>query len=346
MLFWLQMKKRGLLPVGRTYTSMFTACSRAGPVATDILEKVLVEIEQRNVSLNMQSYNAQLLALVHCRVDTEEVINVFEEMRRNPATAPTVKTYSMLLLAAVNDSENGLETALTIWNRLRSTFNLDLCCYNAFLTCLRDAGISDQKMVPDFRSMKIHGLRKEHLCLSLKATKRVTVHLPITCVAPEPDTSTHPKSKSSPPQKEPNAKSSKASLKSDSFQKSAPSSDKSNLKPLKSSKALDLSQKSTSGKGEEVVSLSVYVVNNNKRVMDRDSAERLLTTMETLGMYPEIRTYNLLASLLPDVEYLIGKMSRKRRKVERDEDFFVAAINLRWRLGDLEGAKVSRVDSC
>ena len=324
-----------MLPTDRTYTSMFTACARAGPRALEILEKVEAEVERRGVSLNILSFNAQLLAMIHCGVEPEDIIEVFEGIKTSTKLRPTIETFSTILVAASADSNKGLETALTVWKLLCSALKPDLYCYNAFLTCLRDAGVPDHMTAPSDYSTKVYGMCNEHLYLPLVGTRKVTIDIPIVSKEPHPSTklatsdelnlSKKSKLLESPRKSHLSTLSLEPNLppKSESFQKSVVSK-----------------QKSASAKEVNSLSLTIHFV-NRMRVLDIDSVEKLLTTLEAINMAPNIRTYTLLASMFPDIKYLIGKMSRKRRKVVRDESFFMAAMKLRRRLEDVTGAKVS-----
>ena len=120
---------------------MFGACARVGPEALDTLNKIMAEIERREVSLNTQSFNAQLSALVHCG----KIDKAFELFSEPSARAPqsSIETFGTLLLAAAKDRTDGMRRGIVIWNELTKHFVPNLHCYNTLLLCLRDAGISD-----------------------------------------------------------------------------------------------------------------------------------------------------------------------------------------------------------
>ena len=116
---------------------MFGACSRAGPKAADIVNKIIQEMERRDVQLNTVSYNAQLSALVHCGL----IGQAFELFSSTKAPQSTIETFCTLLLAAAKDRTEGIEKGLLVWNELVKKFKPNLYCYNTLLLLVRDGGI-------------------------------------------------------------------------------------------------------------------------------------------------------------------------------------------------------------
>ena len=141
------MKKRGLLPTDRTYTSLFSACAEAGPKSLTYLEKIQAEIERRNIHLNIIGSNALISALASCE-QHESAFQVYLDMLKMNVS-PDIQTFGSLLSAASKDPERGLEKAQRVWSEmLASNFSPDLYSYNLLLRCLRDAGIPESMKEP------------------------------------------------------------------------------------------------------------------------------------------------------------------------------------------------------
>ena len=124
---------------------MFNACSRAGPEALGTLEKLLLEIERRDVTLNTQSFNAQLSALVHCG-QSEKAFELFSSASHPPQSS--VETFGTLLLAAARDRGDGMEKFVAVWNELIRQFVPNAYCYSTLLLCVRDGGVPDYMLKP------------------------------------------------------------------------------------------------------------------------------------------------------------------------------------------------------
>ena len=139
-----QMKKAGVLPTDHTYTSLFTACARAGPKSLDQLTRIRAEIERREVLLNNIATNALISALASCE-QPKEAYQVYLDMLKL-SLQPDIQTFGSLLLAAAKDLETGVELAQRMWaEMLASGFQPDLHSYNLLLQCLRDAGVPEAK---------------------------------------------------------------------------------------------------------------------------------------------------------------------------------------------------------
>lgn len=137
------------------------------------------EIERRNVSLNTQSFNACLSALVHCN----EVKKAFELFSLSQSPQSSIETFGTLLLATTKDKVNGLEKCGIIWSELIRRFEPNLYCYNTLLLCIRDGGIPSHMLrssnsvtcLPMINS-KLHYAKKDS---SVVAEKEVSWSLPM-----------------------------------------------------------------------------------------------------------------------------------------------------------------------
>lgn len=138
--FVLQMKKRTLLPTDHTYSSMFAACGSAGPSGSVTLDKVMAEMERRNVRPNTIATNSLIAALALCGRQ-QEAMQVYLDMAKT-YTEPDLCTFGALLLAVGRDRTSGLEVAMRVWSEmLASGLKPDLHSYNMVLQVLRDAGL-------------------------------------------------------------------------------------------------------------------------------------------------------------------------------------------------------------
>lgn len=134
------MKKRSLLPTDHTYSSMFAACGSAGPSGSVTLDKVIAEMERRNVRPNTIATNALIAALALCDRQ-QEAMQVYLDMAKT-YTEPDLCTFGALLLAVGKDRTGGLEVAMRVWSEmLASRLKPDLHSYNMVLQVLRDAGL-------------------------------------------------------------------------------------------------------------------------------------------------------------------------------------------------------------
>ncbi len=134
------MKKRAITPTDHSYTSLFNACSKAGPHSLNYLNKIREEIERRNVVLNTIPSNALISALVSCGMP-EEAFEVYSDMLK-AQLEPQVQTFCSLLAAASADLVTGLEKAQRVWREMVACGIVpDLPCYLVLLQCLRHAGV-------------------------------------------------------------------------------------------------------------------------------------------------------------------------------------------------------------
>ncbi len=145
---------------------MFSACSKLGPTSLQTINKLMEEIERREVKLNTQSFNAQLSALVHCG----QIDKAFELFTSESVPESSIETFGTLLLAAAKDRTNGIERCVMIWNELvKRGFNLNLYCYNTLLLCLRDGGKCDD-MIQSCKNVTMlsdmNGDNSESVCVT------------------------------------------------------------------------------------------------------------------------------------------------------------------------------------
>ena len=131
-----------MVPSHHTYSSLFGACATVGgQEGAEVLSKLQVEIDRRNVILNDVSYNALLTAMVKCD-QLEQSFEAFSNMSQM-GIAPTVETFSILLLAASKDNREGIDKALRIWTEMIALGIVpDSKCYGSLLLCLRNGGAS------------------------------------------------------------------------------------------------------------------------------------------------------------------------------------------------------------
>ena len=121
---------------------MFGACAAVGgQEGANILSRLQVEMEKRDFILNDISYNALLAALVKCD-QLEQSFEAYSNMSQM-GIAPTVETFSILLLAASRDNKEGINKALRIWTEMVAMgIAPDTKCYGSLLLCLRNGGAS------------------------------------------------------------------------------------------------------------------------------------------------------------------------------------------------------------
>lgn len=137
-------------------------CGNTG--SHEILEKVLQEIERREVTLNPIATNAMLSALVHCGM----IEDMFDEYLNLPLA--TIETYGVLLLACARSS---LERVSDVWSAIKEKELVpSLYCYNTLLLCLRDSTIPDHMTVNCDHVTTVPNVTK-----TLKANKKVVLNL-------------------------------------------------------------------------------------------------------------------------------------------------------------------------
>ena len=358
------MKKRSIDPTPHTYSTLFSACSKAGPPAAPILGKIQDEIERRKVELNVISYNALISALAHCGM-VDEAFEVYDKILQL-AYQPTLETYSTLLVAAGKDRESGLERALHTWSEMQhSTLQPDLFSYNCLLQCLRDGGIPDgfseacyhqtvvPPVTPDLATLfpnkadKVRGVLEE-VCVKeqhevAKATAGCFDLLPgVTKVVSEPHSSSAL----------PNTSTSCAGLRKDASNRHClEDSGKSNglETVVKSRDKADAAADSITDKTVEAdrqvfvslgddLSVALFVRRGQLRWLESSDIGLLIQLFRRNRWRLDIRTFHLLVSLSVDLPLLLRHM--KRRKIFPDQNFLMSALWQRKKMGDREGAMV------
>ena len=273
------MKKHAILPTDHTYTSLFAACTEAGPKASEILNKIRTEIDRRDVLLNNIATNALISALAACGKN-EEALQVYLDMH-NKRIEPDVQTFGSLFLSAARDEEGGLEMAQRVWSEMAASgVQPDLHSYNMMVQCLRDGGTPQQ--VED---------NEKQVTVSLFDVEQLK-------------------------------------------KRNDDSSDRTRVAVLGVSGKVDISLSTSCS-----ISLNFGRTRAARGVplrwLDREDVERVFAEME---MFPDIRTFHLLAQLMVDPSYLLIMMDKCR--VIPDAKFMIAAIRMQSQLGNTDGAKV------
>ena len=137
------MKKCAVLPTERTYSSLFHGCAVAGKKSLRIFDKIVAEMERRNITASTITSNVMIQALALCE-EPDRALEVYESMIFSH-TPIDLHTFSALLMAAMGKTnDNGLKMAVGIWNEIRrSDMTPDIYCYNLLLECLKDCSYLD-----------------------------------------------------------------------------------------------------------------------------------------------------------------------------------------------------------
>ena len=147
---FVQVKKRGLKPTPRTYTSLFNACSKsAAPSQSGLeyVEKLLAEINTRisekDFEMNVITYNAAIQAVTVCG-DPLRAFEIYDEMKYNNIK-PDGHTFSSLLTACSFDNVNGPSTALNLIEEMKALkIKPDIYIFNSVLKVMRDFKVFNQ----------------------------------------------------------------------------------------------------------------------------------------------------------------------------------------------------------
>lgn len=113
------MKKRGLEPTDRTFTSLFNAFASA-PIPSSQLERVYKIQKVMEASENIANaitYNALIQALVECEAEIDEPFEVYDTMKMKKLETDSY-TYCYLLKACSKDKKNGISKALKVWEEM------------------------------------------------------------------------------------------------------------------------------------------------------------------------------------------------------------------------------------
>jgi len=147
---FVQVKKRGLKPTPRTYTSLFNACSKsAAPSQSGLehVEKLLAEINTRisekDFEMNVITYNAAIQAVTVCG-DPLRAFEIYDEMKYNNIK-PDGHTFSSLLTACSFDDVSGPSTALNLIEEMKALkIKPDIYIFNSVLKVIRDFKVFNQ----------------------------------------------------------------------------------------------------------------------------------------------------------------------------------------------------------
>lgn len=166
-----QVKKRGLTPTAHTFSSLFSACTKASTPqhALRHVEKLLAEIRKRtanqDLEMNVITYNAAIQALVICG-DPLHAFDIYQEMQDNNVE-PDGHTFSSLLAACSFDKVEGPSTAFKLLEEMKSLqIQPDIYIFNSVLKVMRDFKVStEEKRSQLFKSMPSANVTEESSCV-------------------------------------------------------------------------------------------------------------------------------------------------------------------------------------
>lgn len=148
------MKKHGLAPTDRTYTGLFTACSRAVPQGRERLDNLLNEISLKDISLSLVACNAAIQALSRHK-STPEALAMLDKMEEQYGVLPDVRSFTFALQACSHDKEDGTSLAQVVWNDMESRgVKPDLFAYNEFIRAckssprVRHSDVDTERLLP------------------------------------------------------------------------------------------------------------------------------------------------------------------------------------------------------
>ncbi|RDD45657.1 Pentatricopeptide repeat-containing protein 1, mitochondrial [Trichoplax sp. H2] len=142
-----QMKKRGLQPTDRTFTSLFSACACASTPSAHLkrVYNLQNEMESTEDVSNAITYNALIQALVECEAEPEEPFEAYNTMLDKKFAADTY-TYCYLLKACSRDKVKGITRALQLWEEMhQKNVDYNIYSYNMMLLVLRDCDLPPEQ---------------------------------------------------------------------------------------------------------------------------------------------------------------------------------------------------------
>ncbi|KAF6204475.1 hypothetical protein GE061_002816 [Apolygus lucorum] len=139
-----QMKKRGIVVSGGTYTSLMNACANS-PFPSDGLTRAIglrELMKEKGHDPNERTYHAMIKAFGRCG-DLEQAFSVVDEMLERKKLVSNF-TYNFLLQACAANKEAGFRHAVMVWRKMLSRkIKPTIYSYNLLLRCARDCSLGD-----------------------------------------------------------------------------------------------------------------------------------------------------------------------------------------------------------
>lgn len=145
-----EMKRRGLMATGDTYTCLFHACANS-PWALDGLKnaKHLRELmNEKGIEPNLTNYNAMIKAFGRCG-DIATAFKIVDEMMAKKIKI-RVHTFNHLLHACIADKEAGLRHALVVWRKmLKLKEKPNIYSFNLMLKCVKECNLGSKEDIEE-----------------------------------------------------------------------------------------------------------------------------------------------------------------------------------------------------
>ena len=338
-----QLKKRRLVPTNHTYTSLFKSFSESGHTSRPLLEKVVAEIDRRDVLLNTIATNSLMVAMTTCGMGAEEVFGVYGDMTKR-GVAPDVSTFTTLLTTCSLDRERGMGMVEGVWREMMASgISPDLVCYHSLLRCLREAGASGEMGESCEGVIIIPPLDSRELLSAVDKTSDNQTEVATTTGKTQGNNSS-----------------------TDSLVVSDGDCDGDNgdgcengegvrrgrLEESEPHRVVSQSQLKLRILGNHSPPVTVHITKSGLRVLESGDVARLLSEMKKVGVVPDKRTVGLLSKMAVDWVGVVREVGRacgevggvnKGRGVVKllDEKSLLCAIQVQVRLGNKKGAEVS-----
>lgn len=144
------MKKRGLQPMGGTYTALFNACANSPWIKDGLTRAVHLRelmVEKRHQP-NSTTYNAMIKAFGRCG-DLKTAFEIVDEMVAKKLRI-TDDTINFLLQASISDKTAGFRHALLVWRKfIERNIQPTVFSYNLMLRSVRECGLGDIETCKD-----------------------------------------------------------------------------------------------------------------------------------------------------------------------------------------------------